>query len=185
MFTKHNRNGFSLVELMVVVALLGTIIAVGYQLLFFGQNSFKKGEAQSILQNEIRTASDFISREIRNAYVDPTAIDPIVFTLESGPPATFDSGYCYIYCENSKICYRDGAGTTVAKTAPVITEFTCSLQNSNSSIPSNGKNYIHFIIKGESGSQKYDITSEVLLNNIKGISEIANKTFAYIKYKKP
>lgn len=68
---KLNRNGFTLVELMIVVALSGVVLSAIYSLFQTQQRSYIIQEDVSEMQQEIRSAMEIMSRELRNAGHDP------------------------------------------------------------------------------------------------------------------
>ncbi len=100
MFKILKRNhGITLVELIVVIALLGLVLAVGYQFLDFGQTTHASGELRLHVQRDMRIASEYITQEIR--YADNIFINP------SDKPL----GYHYIFIEeDGSIIHRDVAG---------------------------------------------------------------------------
>ncbi len=62
-----SKNGFTLVEIIVVVALFGLAILVAYNLLFFCTRSFSDVVTQAMLHRNARLASSIIVNEVRNA----------------------------------------------------------------------------------------------------------------------
>lgn len=94
------QEGFSIVELMVALALLGFVLASGYMFFGFGLRTYDRGEQQSIAQQGIRIAADFISSEIR--YANEIIISPADISEE---------GYYYIYQDGDSVVFRDANGS--------------------------------------------------------------------------
>lgn len=67
-----NRKGFTLVELMIVLALLGVVIMMGFSVLSFGYKSFNAQADNIDNQSNVRHAISDISKEIRRNSADIT-----------------------------------------------------------------------------------------------------------------
>lgn len=94
-------GGFSVVELIMVLALLGIVLGLGYMFFSFGSNTFARGERRSIAQQSIRRAADFITSEIR--YADVLELNPNLSVKETG--------WHYIYQQGGSVIYRDAGGS--------------------------------------------------------------------------
>ena len=68
----HNRDGFSLIELLVAVALSVIIMAAIYSTYYSQQKSFIVQEQLAAMQQNLRAAMFYMEREIRMAGCDPT-----------------------------------------------------------------------------------------------------------------
>jgi len=66
---KRKKSGFTLVELIVTMALFVIIIGFIFGFYLFNYNAFVKGEALSRVQFDVRMASDQITTGLRNASV--------------------------------------------------------------------------------------------------------------------
>ncbi len=62
-----NQKGITLVELMIVLALLGIVLAVGYNLLFYFQRGFDRINRDSQVTQEVNIFMMYIEREVRAA----------------------------------------------------------------------------------------------------------------------
>jgi prepilin-type N-terminal cleavage/methylation domain-containing protein len=165
----QNQKGISLAELIVVMALLSMVLALGYSYYFFGSRTFSTGESQSNMQRDIRQSASFITSELRYA----TSIEMV-----GTPTPTSGDGYHYISIEGSRIKHTDTTGNVAYKTAAVLQEltpmFTLKLEN--------GRNIMHFKLIGTNGSQTYELETKVLLYNAKNQAGAYNQG---IKYQKP
>ncbi|MDW7740392.1 MAG: prepilin-type N-terminal cleavage/methylation domain-containing protein [Bacillota bacterium] len=94
----NNQNGFMLVELLIALALLGVVLALGYMFFNFGTQAFNIGERRAIAQQAARITSDFITSELR--FAKEIEINP--------DEAEMVNGYWYFYLsEDNSIIYRD------------------------------------------------------------------------------
>jgi len=62
-----NRKGFTLVELMIVLALLGVVIMIGFSVFSFGFKNFNAQADNIDNQSKVRHAISDISKEIRKS----------------------------------------------------------------------------------------------------------------------
>ena len=99
----YKEHGFSIVELMVVLSLLGIVLALGYMYFGFGLGAFNRGERAAIAQQSVRLTSDFITSELR--FANQIEINPDSGISETG------FKYFYLNADNS-IVFRDDDGTT-------------------------------------------------------------------------
>jgi prepilin-type N-terminal cleavage/methylation domain-containing protein len=149
----RNKRGLSLIELVIALALLSTVLAVGYSFYFFGTNAFASGESRSNMQRDLRQVSDMVTRNIRNAS-----------NINVVNSVTNDT-YQYIYLSNKAIMHRQSDGNVRTLTDPHVETLSFTLVRL-----SNGENYLHFTMESTAtvNNQDYDITSNVALNNIRG-----------------
>lgn len=62
-----SRKGFSLIELIITIAILSIVISSVFSLFSFGNNIFRKGSSQYNVQADLRLASDFVTNQLRYA----------------------------------------------------------------------------------------------------------------------
>lgn len=115
-----SRKGFTLVELLVALAVLLLVLTLGFQLFFYIFRSYDKSEEDWIVQRDVRTVSDWTDRNLQTAYI---------LEIYASKPALFTEGdtYYYIYGEDGGIYLRkpgETAGTLLAgSTVSVIFSF--------------------------------------------------------------
>ncbi len=86
---QHQRKGFTLLECVIVMAIMSLIFVAAYSLFFFGVRAYETGRENVDVQQNVRIAADFIFREVRYAQtlVVPSPTE-IRFTLPED-----DNGY--------------------------------------------------------------------------------------------
>ena len=62
---KHKKKGFTLIEVVVTIALIGIIIPVIYNFISFGGNVFSKGTSKAESQNDVNLIAYKISNQLR------------------------------------------------------------------------------------------------------------------------
>jgi prepilin-type N-terminal cleavage/methylation domain-containing protein len=161
-----DQKGLTLLELIVVIALLGIVISTIFSFQSFGTKIFHRGVTQADIQSSLRMTSDFIIHEVRNA----TEI-----TLST--PANPDD-YNQIYISGNKVKYKPAGGTEINKT-DVIIENPTDVQFT---LATTGSNYtLNFSMIGTSKTNTYDLSSDVMLNNIRTATILANSQSIYYK----
>ena len=63
----NESSGFTLVEIMIAVLIIGIVLSMGFMLFLFGISSQQIGEDQADVQQNARLVGDFISKELRMA----------------------------------------------------------------------------------------------------------------------
>lgn len=93
---KKRVNGFTLVEVLVTIAILGIVMSVMFSFLIFGNQTFNKDIEQYGIQTNTRFAADGLSEVLQYA-VELELIDKPVSAIAD------DNAYNFIYFENNKI----------------------------------------------------------------------------------
>lgn len=111
-FMKNNNNrGFSIVELLLALALLLIALGLGYNLLFFARNSFERSEERWMEQNEVVAVSNIIYDSLNEAYYIEIVAD------EAGiPSAALDFYGAFFVDETGATIYESKSGSTVVET---------------------------------------------------------------------
>jgi type IV pilus assembly protein PilW len=97
----NDRRGFTLVELMVVIAIASIMLAAMYGLFISLSRSYTTQEVRADVQQDVRSALNMMIRDIRMAGLDPqlkgifgiTKSDPseIIFTMDNDKDGVLDS----------------------------------------------------------------------------------------------
>ena len=74
-----DKRGFTLIELIIVIALLGVVIMMGFSILSFGYKSFNSQTDTTDNQSNVRYAMSDISKRIRSA--DPSKTISIAHSI--------------------------------------------------------------------------------------------------------
>ncbi len=62
----NNICGLSIIELLIAVALLSIVLAIGYNFFFLNYKAYQTGQILAEVQFDTRMASDYITFELRN-----------------------------------------------------------------------------------------------------------------------
>lgn len=77
-YSTRLNAGFTLVELFIVLALLGTVLAIIYNLFFYSQDGWSRSTAEARVLQDARLTIMNMEREIRQARVSTSGEDAIV-----------------------------------------------------------------------------------------------------------
>lgn len=92
---KNDNRGITLVELLVAMAILSLVLAIGYRAFDVGHKYFEKGETAANVQQNLRLVSSEITNLVRYAS-EVTILDEGAWEAEDKDTGTED-GYTYIY----------------------------------------------------------------------------------------
>ncbi len=157
---KKNQKGFTLVELIVALAIIALIMGVMSSAFIAATRTFEKGLDQYDLQANIRLASDFIINEVRNA-------SEISLTRPDSP-----NDYNKIFFINNMISYKPAGSARIDLTPAIID----ARRDINFSLTQTGSQYmLEITIEAVQDENDYSITTQVLLNNVKDAQPQNNK----------
>jgi len=177
-----SNSGLTLMELLVVLALMVIVIGVVYSFFDFINKSSQRSGDQYQLQSNLGNAIDFISRELRNVkYIEIVTIDP--------DTDTSDRQYIYIYTDtdtDKNILKHKNAGTEKSEAFFTDdTQFTISEENAPFTISfENGRYYVEIDLQGNrrgKDGEDYTLNTKILLNNITSATAASGKTIRYEK----
>ena len=172
------KKGFTLVELIVIIALFAVVMSVGMSFLIGSKESFERSQEASEIHGQVRRASDYIRDEVRNA---------VEISLEA-LPLTVDITYEYLYVENGYLVHVEGGVSETLSSDILIDNISMfSISQTN-----NGRNVLNYTIEAfidsNVGDRSYDAATSVHLNNIQELLGTKNSAYAdvvnqCIKYK--
>lgn len=159
-FWKNKKNGFTLVEIIVSIAIVGMILSILISMNVFGGKTFKRGSDRSQNQYDVRMAADFITKKLR--YAESIEIKDI-----TTPP----SGKNCLYLKNSggkaEILYYSKGNPTSIPGVSDVSDYTLSFKKVDDK-------RIQFTV-GKVGTNDYDIDTEVTILNASDSSAITIK----------
>ncbi len=160
-----DKNGISLVELLIVLLILNIILALGYMFYSFAMRSYNVGEARSNVQQNVRIASDYISRQLRYAF--EVQILDSSFAIPTTVDSDDDFNYIFIN-ENNAIEHRHKDGSYVifgGESSGVETDYL----EFEISEAEGGESILKYTISAISVGavyQEYSLVSELFINNL-------------------
>jgi len=160
------KKGVTLIELIIVLAILAIVVSLGFSLYFFSNKTFNKGVSRSNVQQSVNLAADAITKEVRYASE---------ISIVTSVPQTVSDDYKYIYINDSNLIeFKDKDGTKVIPSNAIDgTVFSLSFESKGS-----GK-LLGFAITG-SGEESFSIESEVFpLNLVSMVNGNPNTAIAY------
>ena len=101
---KYNQKGFSLIEMMVVVVILGLIILGLVAFFTGGARSWISGQSQLEAQRNARQAMDIMVREIREGKSYSSTTSSVTVDI---PALGSSSAYSVTYKKIARIIYRE------------------------------------------------------------------------------
>ncbi|NLI60870.1 MAG: prepilin-type N-terminal cleavage/methylation domain-containing protein [Clostridiales bacterium] len=163
-----SSSGVTLVEIVIVLALLGIVFTSIFSFFSFSADTFNKAQTKSDMQNDALLAAEFITRELRTATVISLASDEIPIPKSDlyNSCLGLKKGYIKYYYKDKIRLITNGS----------IQQLSLSL-NKNTNI-------LEFsIIAGESEDQ-YRINSKISLVNLEELPN-ENSSGAWVHYYSP
>lgn len=172
----RSRGGFSLVELLIALTLLGGVLGVAYSLHYYGLVSFSRGENQLAKQQDVRFVAKILSDEIRFA----PEIEIINGSHGSFTPES--NGDYFLFNDEGKIIKRTKQNGSIKD--QIIADGRGEYElwfEMNYKERENGEEEVYDLlvdvtVSSGSGSQKYEITTTVLALNITSTNKENNET---------
>ncbi|MGE4354462.1 MAG: PilW family protein, partial [Oscillospiraceae bacterium] len=93
------KRGFTLVEVIVAMALLGMVISIAYSITGVSRKALNNSNDQFDIQNDIRIASSYVSNEIRFA----TELKIITYSDVTAGMNAHTAGYSYFYIHDGAL----------------------------------------------------------------------------------
>lgn len=142
-----NKAGFTLIELIVVIAIMGIATSAIFSMNLFGIKTFASGQSIAQKQFETRTAADFITKQLRYA-------SSVTF-LTSIPTPTV--GAYDIYLNGGSIVFNNNGVKTIPPGLNNVSDFTLTFLS--------GTNNVLNYTVGKTVNTEFNITSQVTALN--------------------
>lgn len=154
-----DKSGFTLIEIMVTLAILGMVMAAAYSFFNFGNKTFTMGEERSNVRYSVRMAADFITQQLRYAtHVRVLASIPDVSEFATGGTL---KGYQAIYIKNGTLKHINASGAEETK---FYSDNGVTLGDLNFKL---SKPYLQYTIPNDPASNdKYSISSKLKFLNV-------------------
>jgi prepilin-type N-terminal cleavage/methylation domain-containing protein len=143
---KKSKSGFTLIELIIVLAILGIVATAIYSMNLFGIKTFAAGQDRAQKQYDVRMAADFLAKQLRYAHV------------ATPRPASQSPGSSQIYLDaNNHIIYNKNGSITNVPGISNSSYYKLSFTRISNKV-------IEFTIG--SLDDKFSVTSQVTVLNI-------------------
>lgn len=164
----NNKKGVTLIELILVLAILTIVIGSAYSLFSFGSKTFTGGSKQYNAQNSTRLIVDYITKEIRFA----TDLSVQSVSLSENQ-ITDNEHYSYIYIKNGSLHHSLYDLATNSRNSRVLQG---DISEANSSFNKINNSTLGITMTSNGNNQEYFIDTEVNLPNFKLMSASINGT---------
>ncbi|MDI3311323.1 MAG: prepilin-type N-terminal cleavage/methylation domain-containing protein [Thermoanaerobacterium sp.] len=139
-------KGFTLVELLVTLALLGLVISI-YSLLYYsGYNSYKDTQNNIDIEQNVRYAMNYIVNQIDKG---PSSIN----IIDNGHGLVIDSTYIQFDTVNNKLYLDQNRGHEIATN---IVEFNVNLKSGNML-------NIELVGQNRDGTGKFSLSTDIFI----------------------
>ena len=147
---RTHRNGFTVIELLVALAVTGIMLIALFSFFSLGFQTFYSGRQRIDLQQNVRLAADFITREVRYANeLEIVTPGEIRFTLHG--------------CSNQYRIKQKG-DELVLLTNDVENKIAYHIRELELSYCVQD-HVLHYVIHGEEGFQRYSLRSSIHIKN--------------------
>lgn len=169
----NKQHGYSLAELVIVLALLSVILALGYSFYFNTTRAFIVGEKQAAVQQNVRVVADYITKELRYA-----SIIQILDSSASIPAeGSILDDFTYIFVNNNgSVEQRSKTGSRIIFNSDInqskITEIEFEIGTS-------GNRALAFTVSGThfDGTHPFSVKSEFVGENLSMLGSSVNDLF--------
>jgi len=163
-----NQNGLTVMELLIAIAIIGVVFTLVASFFKVSVEIYDEGHRQTEEQHAVRLATDFVTRELRNA----TTIEIIDTAPDSGSPEEF---YIYVSNNNKLVKYVTDTDTETTYTIGDLDDVAYNFAVSGSFLT------VEFSSRVEASDPAFELVTEVLLNNISNAPDDSGKYLGYSK----
>lgn len=163
-----NQNGLTVMELLIAIAIIGVVFTLVASFFKVSVEVYDEGHRQTEEQHAVRLATDFVTRELRNA----TTIEIIDTAPDSGSPEEF---YIYVSNNNKLVKYVTDTDTETTYTIGDLDDVAYNFAVSGSFLT------VEFSSRVEASDPAFELETEVLLNNVSNAPDDSGKYLGYSK----
>jgi prepilin-type N-terminal cleavage/methylation domain-containing protein len=175
--TLKNKNGLTLVEVIITTAIIGMIIAVVFSLFSFGNKTFYMSNSQYDIQSEVRFATDIIIKDLRFA----TSLEILSVDLIKDSNLQ-EEGFSYFYISDGKL-YNVIYDEVADSHNTVI--YGRNLDSNLSMFTQVDSSTLGIAVFSQHKNQTYNIKTEIILLNLKySKNSITGSNDLGLKYKR-
>lgn len=172
MKTKQNvffkiKKGFTLIELVVTLAILGIVLTTIFSLNLFGIRTFAQSSDRAVQQFEVRMPTDFIAKKARYA----NQMEILTDVPTSTPPGAHE-----IYLDSGQIKYREYGSDSIIIGTEGVTDYTLTMERKSTT-----PNVLQFTV-GKNGTDKYNLITDVIVLNLGSLGITGNQNGIGIRF---
>lgn len=164
-----NKHGFTLVELVVSLALLGMVIAVLFLMFSFENKTYLDSNKRAVIQSDVRLAIDFVLKESRFStklkIMDVSTCESEITTYKPT-----DTPYNYIYVKDGSLYQMIYNSETSSYQQRVVASSISDANPVFSKISDNTLGITLTAQDKEDASKSFSASSDIVLKNFEIIS---------------
>ncbi len=155
---KH-QGGFTVIELVLALFILGLVLAGAYSFFIFSWSSFDRGSSRAVVQNNLRMAAEEITKEVRYA-------ESIEIIDSEAIPGSAENDDVYIFLNNNgRIERKDSSGSRI-----IPHELDSNVLFDLSFDESGNSDLLKFIIEEINSGMEFDTEVRILNLSVSGNS---------------
>lgn len=168
-----NTKGFTLMEMLVAVALMAVVIGLGYNLYFQLNSAHKQAELKWNAQTKATQAAEFISKELSGAY-----------SLDINKKSTLGKNEKSIYLKNGYLIYKDKETNTEKNISDWKFNITFDRAKDDDGKELNNVLYYSIQALDEENNEIYEVNSNIYLANMPENAGITGTKGSSVVYSK-
>lgn len=177
MYANINKKGFTLIEVVLAIALIATVITIGVNTYIFSNRTFKEAEKSTIIQNDMRYASKYISNQLRTASKIELISNPIEPEKNNNLISVDGGSIIHKYIDKET---KEPVTKTILDSSLSEYKYDISFGRVKGSDGLNRKNVIEFELSVNESD--YTLKSDIAVQNMGDEDEITGSSSRHIYY---